>query len=66
MIQIGVFAAARIDTFVSEGAEVKLGERIRRIRMGSQVDLIIPQMPGLEILVEGDRVFAGSSIIARF
>jgi len=67
VIQIGVFAIARIDTFVSEGAKVKLGERIGRVRMGSQVDLIIPQMPDLDILVkEGDRVFAGSSIIARF
>ena len=34
------------------------------IRIGSQVDLIVPDLPGLEIQVApGDRVVAGETIL---
>jgi len=67
VIQIGVLGVGRIDSFLTEGATVHAGDRIGRIRMGSQVDVIIPDIPRLTPLVErGDRVLAGSSIIARF
>lgn len=67
VIQIAVLGVGRIDSFLTEGMTVHAGDRIGRIRMGSQVDVIIPDMPGLRVLVDpGDHVRAGSSIIARF
>ncbi len=34
------------------------------IRVGSQVDLIVPDLPGLEVKVSpGDRVVAGETIL---
>jgi phosphatidylserine decarboxylase len=57
----------RIVTFVREGQNIALGERIGVIRFGSQVDLVLPARPDLEVLVAaGDRVVAGESIIAEF
>jgi phosphatidylserine decarboxylase len=39
------------------------GERIGLIKMGSQVDIILP--PDVQVLVkEGDRVVAGETVIA--
>ncbi|MCE1189600.1 MAG: phosphatidylserine decarboxylase [Ignavibacteria bacterium] len=49
---------------VAEGAEVKQGGVIGKIRVGSQADLIIPR--NCDILVrEGDQVFAGITPIAK-
>ena len=67
MIQIAVLGVGRIDSYLTEGMTVRAGDRIGRIRMGSQVDVIIPDIPGLRLLVKpSDRVRAGLSIIARF
>ena len=53
------------DIALKEGDEVRLGQRIGIIRLGSQVDVVIPQRRDLCVLVsEGDRVSAGSSVIA--
>jgi phosphatidylserine decarboxylase len=66
-IQIGVMGVGKIDSFLKEGTIVRAGDKIGRIRLGSQVDVIIPDLPRLRLLVkEGNRVRAGSSIIARF
>ena len=65
-IQIGVLGVGRIESFLTEGTKVHAGDRIGRIRMGSQVDVVLPDMPGLSVVVkEGDRVYAGSSIIGK-
>jgi phosphatidylserine decarboxylase len=55
----------RIITFLNTGDQVALGQRIGAIRFGSQVDLIIPARPDLQVVVRpGDRVVAGESTLA--
>jgi phosphatidylserine decarboxylase len=55
----------RIVSYVEEGDEVALGQRIGMIRFGSQVDVVLPRRAGIEVLVEqGQRVRAGETIIA--
>ena len=56
----------RIVSFVKEGDDVAVGQRIGVIRFGSQVDLVLPARDGIEILVEtGQRVRAGETVVAR-
>ena len=68
-LQVGIVLIAsrlvrRIVTFVREGQELARGERIGMIRFGSQVDVVLPLRPDLEIRVEpGQRVTAGESVI---
>jgi len=67
MVQIASFTVRRIDCYVKEGDIVKIGERIGMVKLGSQVDLIIPDLPGLKIVKkQGDKVRAGETIIAEF
>jgi phosphatidylserine decarboxylase len=55
----------RIVSFISEGEQVRCGDRIGVIRFGSQVDLVVPLGIGLRVLVRpGDRVTAGESVVA--
>lgn len=55
----------RIVSYVEEGDEVTLGQRIGMIRFGSQVDVVLPRRAGIDVLVEqGQRVRAGETIIA--
>ena len=56
----------RIVSFVKEGEEVTMGQRIGVIRFGSQVDLILPARDDVEVLVTpGQRVRAGETVVAR-
>ena len=56
----------RIVTFVHDGEDVAVGQRIGMIRFGSQVDLVIPATARLsESLEVGVRVVAGETIMAR-
>ena len=55
----------RIVTFIREGDQVACGQRIGAIRFGSQVDLVVPSRPELEVCVDvGDRLQAGESVVA--
>jgi len=55
----------RIISFISEGQQIRCGDRIGVIRFGSQVDLVVPLEIGLSVLVgPGDRVTAGESVVA--
>jgi len=71
-IKIGIVLIAsrlvrRICMYLSEGAEVAIGQRIGMIRFGSQVDVIIPTSRTLKINVKpGEKVKAGASILATF
>jgi phosphatidylserine decarboxylase len=57
----------KIVTYIQEGQKVQRGERIGMIRFGSQVDLILPNLPLLRIQVApGEKVKAGASILATF
>ena len=65
MVQIAGLLARRIVSYVKPGQPLEKGERLGMICFGSRVDLYLP--PEAEILVKvGDRVKAGSSIVAKW
>jgi len=65
VVQIAGLLARRIIPYVSPGQKLARGERLGMICFGSRVDLYLP--PEAELLVKvGDRVQAGSSVLARW
>jgi len=70
-IQLATVAIAdkfvnKIDLFVQEKDQLKVGEKIAFIRRGSQVDVIIFQ-PKIELLVKvGDQVFGAKTPLCRY
>jgi phosphatidylserine decarboxylase len=65
VVQIASRLVRQIAGFVEPGDDVDLGQRIGVIRLGSQVDVVLPKLPGLEVDVRpGDRVRAGESVLA--
>lgn len=65
VVMIASRLVRRIVTFVREGQDVALGQRIGVIRFGSQVDLVLPARGDLKVTVApGDRVVAGESLVA--
>lgn len=66
IVQIADKWVNRIDMYKSIGEEVKKGEKIGMIRMGSQCDILLPEIAGLKIKVkEGEWVKAGCDILAE-
>jgi phosphatidylserine decarboxylase len=66
VVQIASRLVRKIVSYVSEGSEIRRGDRIGMIRFGSQVDLFLPSVAGLRVVVAcGQRVKAGMSVIAR-
>jgi len=64
VVQIGGGGVHGIDVDVPIGGRVAKGERFGMIRIGSQVDLIVADLEGLEVCVKpGDRVVAGETIM---
>ncbi len=64
VVQIGGGSVHGIDVFPEVGQVVEKGEIFGMIRIGSQVDLIVPDLPGLTVQVTpGDRVVAGETIL---
>ncbi len=64
VVQIAGLLARRIISYVQPGQRLEKGERLGLICFGSRVDLYLP--PAAEILVKvGDKVKAGSSVVAR-
>src|SRR5881396_1098408 len=64
VVQIASRLVRQIATFVREGQDVELGQRIGAIRFGSQVDLVLPICQDLKIRVQpGELVKAGQSVI---
>ena len=61
---IAGLVARRIVPWKKQGEVVRRGDRIALIRFGSRVDLLVPE-DGEVAVSEGDRVRAGSSILAR-
>jgi phosphatidylserine decarboxylase len=67
MVQIADRHVAEVDCWVSPGQKVARGERVGMIRMGSQVDLFLPDRPGLRVTCAlGERLLAGASIVATY
>jgi phosphatidylserine decarboxylase len=65
IVQIASRLVRRIVPYVAEGQHVAQGQRLGMIRFGSQVDLLIPQHPGLQLVAAvGDEVTAGESVLA--
>jgi phosphatidylserine decarboxylase len=65
VVQIASRLVRQIASFVQESQEVTRGQRIGVIRLGSQVDLVLPSRADLHVTVRpGDRVTAGESIVA--
>jgi len=65
VVQIASRLVRQIVSFIREGDEVAVGDRIGMIRFGSQVDLVLPACGDMQLLVQpGERVCAGESVIA--
>jgi len=66
IIQIAGTIARRIVSYVRQGDEIKKGERIGIIRLGSRVDVYIPNKDIKSIIVKvNDKVKAGEDTIAE-
>ena len=66
VVQIASRLVRQIAAYVDVGQTVAAGDRIGVIRLGSQVDVVLPVRPGLEIAVQpGERVRAGESVLAK-
>jgi phosphatidylserine decarboxylase len=63
VVQIAGLVARRIVCRVKDGAKLRSGERFGLIRFGSRVDVYLPTSAIVTARV-GDRVLAGSSVIA--
>jgi len=64
VVQIAGKSVHGIDTYIPEGGSVGKGEIFGMIRIGSQVDLIVPEMPEMRAKVKpGDKVKAGETIL---
>jgi phosphatidylserine decarboxylase len=63
VVQIASRLVRQVVSFVQSGDEVQAGQRIGVIRLGSQVDLVMPASATLRVGV-GDHVRAGETIIA--
>ena len=62
--QIAGILARRIVCWKKQGDKVDKGERIGLIKFGSRVDVFLPENVNLAVGL-GDKVYGGSSIIAR-
>ncbi|MFP3869216.1 MAG: phosphatidylserine decarboxylase [Desulfobacteraceae bacterium] len=64
IVQIAGKAVNGIDSYIAPGQQVDKGAVFGMIRIGSQVDLLVPYLEGMQILVApGDKVRAGESIL---
>jgi len=66
VVQIGARSVNGIDCYFGPGEEVARGQTFGMIRIGSQVDLIVPWRAEFETLVQpGDKVRAGETVLVR-
>lgn len=64
--QIGDIYVNKIDCWVKENEKIEKGQKIGRIIMGSQVDIVFPCDSHIRILTkEGDKIKAGETILAE-
>jgi phosphatidylserine decarboxylase len=67
VVQIASRLVRRIVSYIKEGNDLYIGQRIGAIIFGSQVDVAIPELENLSIQVKvGDELKAGISVIARY
>lgn len=66
VVQIGAKTVNGIDSFVPVGEQVERGAKFGMIRIGSQVDLVMPLREAFEVLVApGQRVRGGETVLVR-
>ncbi|MGO9619906.1 MAG: phosphatidylserine decarboxylase [Desulfobaccales bacterium] len=64
VVQIAGKSVRGIDSYFKPGEEVTKGEVFGMIRIGSQVDLVAPLLPEMNIMVQpGDKVRAGETVL---
>lgn len=64
VIQIAGGSVRGIEIYVPEGGSVTRGEIFGMIRIGSQVDLVVPALDGMRVRVQpGQKVRAGETIL---
>jgi phosphatidylserine decarboxylase len=64
VIQIAGGSVTGIDSHVREGDRVSKGQTFGMIRIGSQVDVVVPALPDMRVRVRpGDKVRAGETIL---
>ncbi len=67
VVQIAARNVNCIETYFPEGGHVKKGDVFGMIKIGSQVDTILPKLPDMRIKVKpGDKVRAGESILVEW
>ena len=66
VVQIGALTVNGIDSYFRPGSRVARGATFGMIRIGSQVDLVLPWRDAFDVKVKpGDRVVAGETILIR-
>jgi len=64
VVQIAAKTVAGIDSYVKPGEAVEKGAVFGMIRVGSQVDVVVPWREGMNVRVQpGDRVRAGETLL---
>jgi len=64
VVQIAAKTVAGIESYVKSGEAVERGAIFGMIRIGSQVDVVLPWREGMSVRVQpGDRVRAGESLL---
>lgn len=64
VVQIAAKSVAGIDVFLREGARARAGEIFGMIRIGSQVDLVVTPLAGMNVKVcPGRKVKAGETVL---
>jgi phosphatidylserine decarboxylase len=67
IVQIASRLVRQIVSYVRAGQFVRAGQRIGMIRFGSQVDVVVPDVDGVDVVVQqGQRLTAGVSVLATF
>jgi phosphatidylserine decarboxylase len=67
VVQIAAKTVAGIDSYVQPGGRVERGAIFGMIRVGSQVDVVLPLRQGVAVRVRpGDRVRAGETVLAEY
>ncbi|MBT7903362.1 phosphatidylserine decarboxylase [Candidatus Woesearchaeota archaeon] len=65
VIQIADLAVNKVVCWVKKNQKVSKGQRFGMIKMGSQVDVLVPSKHVKLVVKEGDNVRAGESILAK-
>jgi phosphatidylserine decarboxylase len=66
VVQIAGKSVNGIDSYIPVGGDVRKGDLFGMIRIGSQVDTVLPEFAGMQVKVRpGDRVRAGESVLVE-